>query len=74
MRFPGQNFLIFLRKNTKLNPAPDREDKKVHNAHEQLKKELKVFVDTPVGDFAVLVCYDFTDIALLVSYQFNYGT
>jgi predicted amidohydrolase/ribulose-5-phosphate 4-epimerase/fuculose-1-phosphate aldolase len=50
----------------KLNPAPDREDKKVHNAHEQLKKELKVFVDTPVGDFAVLVCYDFTDIALLV--------
>ena len=38
----------------------------MHEAHEQLNKEINVLVDTPVGDFAVLVCYDFTDTSLLM--------
>ncbi len=54
-----------IHKQYKLNPAPD-ENNEVHRAHEQLKKEIKVFVSTPVGDFAVLVCYDFTDTSLLM--------
>ncbi|MBI2305142.1 MAG: class II aldolase/adducin family protein [Chloroflexi bacterium] len=50
----------------KLHLSPKEEQyEKIVAAHAKCGKELQVFVNTPIGDFAVLVCYDFTSVELL---------
>lgn len=49
----------------KLNPT-NEEGPLVKKAHEELDKILNIFVNTPIGDFAVLICYDFLDPNLLI--------
>ena len=48
----------------KLNPSPD-EPSEVHEAHRRLDQVINVFVNTPIGDFAVLICYEFSNPAIL---------
>jgi hypothetical protein len=41
----------------KLDPAPD-EDPKVHEAHNNLERVINIFVNTPIGDFSAIICFD----------------
>ena len=37
----------------------EKENAAINGAHQKLPAELKIFTNTPVGDFAVVICFDF---------------
>lgn len=47
----------------KNNPSPEEKD------YMRGSNDVSVFINTPVGDFAVLICYDATDFSILAALQ-----
>jgi len=43
----------------KNNPAPEEKD------YMRRSNDISIFINTPIGDFAVLICYDATDFSIL---------